>query len=254
MSRADRARSRPTRWVSATTRWCWPSGWVSGSRRRPSWRRTSRWPTSGSTCSARRGRCSRTPARPTAAARTTLAYLRDADGVPQRAAGRAARRRRLRPRASPGCWSSRATRYELYAPARLVRRRDAGRGRRQGGQGGRLPPRPRDPVGAAPRRRHRRVAPADAGRARCRVAVRRRAVRGRPTGRRARRAWRSTRLRCASRCWPTCARCVARATLSDARGGARGRAAGGVASTPRRWRRCWPRCRGSRRAMPGVTW
>ena len=39
----------------------------------------------------------------------------------------------------------------LYAGLREQRRRDPGRHRREGGQGGRLPPRPRLPLGAAPR-------------------------------------------------------------------------------------------------------
>ena len=47
----------------------------------------------------------------------------------------------------------------------------------QGLQGGRLPPRPRQPVGAAPRRRHRRVARPDAGGPGRRVALGRGALR-----------------------------------------------------------------------------
>ncbi len=43
--------------------------------------------------------------------------------------------------------------------AQRVDRPDARGDRREVGEGGRLPPRPRHPVGAAPRRRHRRVAP-----------------------------------------------------------------------------------------------
>ena len=88
--------------------------------------------------------------------------------------------RRLRAARSPGSCSC------LDLPARALRRgcsdvdrRDARRHRRQGGQGGRLPPRPRHPVGAAARRRHRRVAPPHAGALERRLAVRRRAVRHR---------------------------------------------------------------------------
>jgi hypothetical protein len=48
--------------------------------------------------------------------------------------------------------------------------------RRQSCQGGRLSPRPRHAVGAASRRRHRRVTPAHAGRPRRGRSIRRRAV------------------------------------------------------------------------------
>ena len=73
VNRRPRHRWRPTRCGSATTRWCWPSGSASGSPTRRSSRRTSRWPTSASTCSARRAPCSPTPvrSRAPAAARTT---------------------------------------------------------------------------------------------------------------------------------------------------------------------------------------
>ena len=47
---------------------------------------------------------------------------------------------------------------ELYAALTPQHRPDAGGRRRQGGQGGRLPPRPRRPLGGAARRRHRGVA------------------------------------------------------------------------------------------------
>ena len=50
-------------------------------------------------------------------------------------------------------------------------RRAAGRDRRQGGQGVGVPPRPRGTVDGAAGRRHRRVAPADAGRGGRAVAV-----------------------------------------------------------------------------------
>ena len=79
-------------------------------------------------------------------------------------------------------------------------------------QGGRLPPRPRPPVGAAPRRRHRGVARPHAGRARRRVAVGRGALRpvpprpgpgGRRRGGRLRRA-------CASPCCDVSATSYAR--------------------------------------------
>ena len=53
----ERRRRRVRRCGSATTRWSPPSGWPSGAPARPSWRRTSRWPTSPSTSSARPGCC-----------------------------------------------------------------------------------------------------------------------------------------------------------------------------------------------------
>ena len=82
----------------------------------------------------------------------------------------------------------------LHAAARLPGP-GAGRGRRQGRQGADLPPRLRRPLDAAARRRHRRVAPADAGRAGRGVAVPRGAV---PRARTSsagwpRPGWRSTR-------------------------------------------------------------
>ena len=65
----------------------------------------------------------------------------------------------------------------LYAGLRAGADETLAGDRRQGGQGGRLPRRPRRPLGAAARRRHRRVPRPDAGGARRRVALRRRAVR-----------------------------------------------------------------------------
>ena len=53
-----------------------------------------------------------------------------------------------------------AYQFELYTDLQHVDRRDARCDRGQGRQGGRLPPRPRHPVDAAARRRHRGVAPA----------------------------------------------------------------------------------------------
>ncbi len=80
------------------------------------------------------------------------------------AAGRAAERRLRRHHRPPAGVLDLPARA-LPAAGRLARR-DARRRRGQGRQGGRLPPRPRHPVGAAARRRHRGVAPPDAGRAR----------------------------------------------------------------------------------------
>ena len=54
---------RPTSSASATTPWSPRSGWAGGSAARPSWRRTSRWPTSPSTSSARPAACWPTPVR-----------------------------------------------------------------------------------------------------------------------------------------------------------------------------------------------
>ena len=82
--------------------------------------------------------------------------------VPQRAALRA-RQRRLRLHDGAAAGRSRPTSTSCTTRLQHAADDDARRGRRQGGQGGRLPPRPRHPVGAAAGRRHRRVAPADAG-------------------------------------------------------------------------------------------
>ena len=57
-------------------------------------------------------------------------------------------------------------RLAVFTRLRDVPRPGARRDRRQGRQRAGLPPRPRRPLDAAPRRRHRRVAPARAGRAR----------------------------------------------------------------------------------------
>ena len=132
---------------------------------------------------------------------------------------------------------------ELYAALTRSADRDPGRRRRQGGQGGRLPRRPRPPVGAAARRRHRRVPRADAGRARRRVAVRRRAVRrlDRRPGPGGRRRRGRPGQRCASRCWrgstPSSPR--RRSTVPEVAPAVGGGRAG---CTPRSWATCSPRC------------
>ncbi len=54
--------------------------------------------------------------------------------------------------------------YELYSALLDLHRPDAVRAGRQGGQGGRLPPRPRHPMGAPARRRHPGIPRPDAGR------------------------------------------------------------------------------------------
>ena len=108
------------------------------------WRRTSRWPTSRSTCSARPGCCSPGRRRPTRVVpalpagspvppEDALAFFRGRRRVPQRAARRA-RRRRLRARPSCGCccsrpggsrccsgWRPRATRCSPRSPAKGVK-------------------------------------------------------------------------------------------------------------------------------------
>ena len=73
------ARSSTTRSASPTTPWSRPSGWAGGSAALPSSRRTSRWPTSGSTSSARPACCSTYAGEleGAGAAEDDLAYLRD---------------------------------------------------------------------------------------------------------------------------------------------------------------------------------
>ena len=118
-----------------------------------------------------------------------------------------------------------------------LHRRDAGRRRREGRQGGRLPPRPRDDVGAAARRRHRRVARAHAGRPGRRVALRRRSSSTPRTSTRgwSRTAWRSTPRRCAP-AFDERVATVLDAGHADRAPRSRPRpAAGGAACTPRRW-------------------
>ena len=230
-----------------TTRWSPPSGSGSGSPRPRSSRRTSRSATSRSTCSARRARCCPYAGALDDPARTEddLAYLRDE-------------------RSSATCTSSSARtatsrvtmarllilstyQFELYDRAPGLDRPDAGGRRRQGGQGGRLPPRPRHAVGAPARRRHRGVARADAGGARRRVAVRRRALR-RPltsTPRWSRPVSPSTRRGCAP---AFDAGSVGRARRGHAERPADRRPAHRRPSrrcTPRRWATCSPRCSAS---------
>ena len=73
-----------------------------------------------------------------------------------------ARGPRLRASRWPGCWCCRRYLHELYAALSRSTDPTLAGGGREGGQGGRLPPRPRADVGAAARRRHRGVARADA--------------------------------------------------------------------------------------------
>ena len=118
--------------------------------------------------------------------------------VPQRAPRRAAERR-LRAHDRPSA-------ALLDVPARAVRpavrlgRPRHRRRRREGGQGGRLPPRPRARVDAASRRRHRGEPPAHAGGhrrcGRCRRALR---ARRRSRSGSSRRGSRRTRANCARR-------------------------------------------------------
>ena len=140
-------RSSTTSSASPTTPWSPPSGWAGGSAARRSSRRTSRWPTSASTSSARPARCWRYAGELEGAGRgeDDLAYLRDErDFRNVKLVERAADRLRRRHGAAAGLrdLAVRAVRR----PARQ-RRRDPRRGRRQGGQGGRLPPRPRRATG-----------------------------------------------------------------------------------------------------------
>ena len=161
--------------------------------------------------------------------------------VPQRLAGRA-RRRPTSASPWPGCWSSRPTSRELYAALEPQRRPHAGRRRRQGGQGGRLPPRPRRPLGGPARRRHRRVPRPHAGGPRRGVAVRRRAVRRRlDAGARRARASPSTRPRCGRAVLDRIGTVVSEATLSvpDV---APATAAAAAACTPSTSATCSPRC------------
>ena len=157
------------------------SEWMHATRR--SSRRRSRSPTSRSTCSARRGCCWPAPRRPTPTssrapdgrrpADDALAYFRDAEAFRnvRWSSGRTATSPRDRPAAAVLGLAAGAA----GAAARLARP-GARRGGRQGRQGGGLPPRPRRALGGHARRRHRRVAPPDAGRARRRLAGRRRAL------------------------------------------------------------------------------
>ena len=116
---------------------------------------------------------------------------------------------------SRGSSSASVYQFELYSRAQRVDRRDARGDRREGGEGGRLPPRPRRAVDAAPRRRHRRVAPPHDPRGRRHLAVRRRAVprrrrssSGSPRGRRG-----AARRRCAPRSTRSIAAVFAEAEL-----------------------------------------
>ena len=152
----------------------------------------------------------------------------------------------------PGCWSSRRGGWRCSTGWPASRRPGAGGDRRQGRQGGHLPPRVRGAVGGPPGRRHRAVAPAHAGGDRRGVAADRRAVppaRGRaapggagvavdPSTLRAEFDARASTQVLDRPPTPAPAR-PAGAPTADVRL----RAAGATACTPRRWPRSSPRCR-----------
>ena len=129
--------------------------------RAPGSRRTSRSPTSGSTCSGRRGCCSRTPARSRAPAAMRTILPTSATSVTSSTCSWSSLRRRLRLDDCP-------TAAVLELPVGAVRgvaevdRRHARSRRREGREGSRLPPRPCNAVDVAPRRRHRRQPSPDA--------------------------------------------------------------------------------------------
>ncbi len=232
----------------ATTRWCSPSGSASGSPAPRSSRRTSRSANialdllgqARIAADLRRRARGRGPhrGRPRLPARRAR--------VPQRAAGRAARTATSRSRSrGSSCFST----YQLALyDARCATSTDAtlAGDRRQGGQGGRLPPRPRRAVGAAPRRRHRRVATRRMQAALDDdVALRRRAVRRRAIDRGSLAAGvavdpAALRAGVARRTSRPCSR---EATLERARPSPRGPAAAGAACTPSASGTCSPRCR-----------
>ena len=213
-------------------------------------------PTSASTCSARRARCSPTPARSraTAAARTTSPTCATSASSAT-CSSSSGRRRRLRRSRWPGCWSSRRYQAELYAalrgsrPTRPWPASPARRSRRS-------PTTATTPTQwvAAARRRHRRVA-----RAACRP-------RSTPSGR--------TSTSCSTpvdpalvaagiavdprRCAPPCSRgsttVLDEATLTVPEVAPRHRRRSPRACTPRTSATCSPRCSTCTRSHPGATW
>ena len=184
-----------------------------------SWRRRSRWPTSPSTCSARPGCCWHGPAhvdRRRDRDEDALAYLRAEPEFRNVALAE------LPDELDFARAVARLLVFSTWRLALLHRLLDSARpgargGRRQGRQGARLPPRLRRPLGAAARRRHGGVAPADAGRARRRLAATstscsapRTSSAGSP-----RPEWRSTRRRPRDGGRRACStRCSAAATLA----------------------------------------
>ena len=164
--------------VSPTMPWSTRSVWGSGSPAPRRSRRTWRWPTSASTCWARRAHCwpgwASSTARPV---RGRPGLLPRRARVPQRPARRAGVQAGSASR-WPACCGSRPTSASCTprcVPPPTGPRRRGG----QGAQGGRLPPRPRDAVGAAAGGWHAGVPCPDAGGPRRGRAVCRRALRGR---------------------------------------------------------------------------
>ena len=96
----------PTRWRSATTRSSSPSGSASGRRARRRSRRTSPWPTSRSTCSARRVPCSATPVRSRAPAVTRTTWPTCATSASSATCSWSRSRTATSPSRWSGSWSS----------------------------------------------------------------------------------------------------------------------------------------------------
>ena len=142
---------------------------ASGAATRPTSRRTSRWPTSRSTCSARPGCCwpaPRPPTRPSCPAlpegspvpaEDALAFFREAERLPQRPAGRGRATATSRTR-SRGCCCSRPRGSRCSSGWPRTPRPGARRDRGQGRQGADLPPRLRRPLVPHPGPGHRGVA------------------------------------------------------------------------------------------------
>ena len=178
-----------------------------------------------------------------------FAYFRGRGGVPQRAARRGRQRRLRRVRRAPA-----GVRHVAAgaAPApRRIGRPGAGGDRRQGRQGGHLPPRLRGAVGGPPRRRHR------PSRTRGWTPPSARCGRSSPSCSRSTASRTATRSTAASPSIPAdVARRVRRRDRDRAAGGdpARPTRSGrspavprrdATACTRRRWRRCSPSCRAS---------
>ena len=116
----DRARLDVPPRARPTTRWSTPSGWASGSPTPRRSRRTWRSATSASTCSARPGLSTPTPARSTApaAARTTSpCCATSASGATSTSSSRSAA---TSPTRWPGCCGSRPTRSSSTRRCRLA--------------------------------------------------------------------------------------------------------------------------------------
>ena len=248
-------RPRPSRGVRAVARRRRAdprrSSSARGSRALPSSRRTSRSATSPSTCSATPARCCATPARSTAAPRTTS---------PTGATSREFRCAWLFEQPN-GDFAQTIARqlaasvyqFELYSALRASADATLAAIAAKARQGGRLPPRPRRAVDAAPRGRHRRVAATHAARHRRRLAVRRRALPRRAADRSARGAGVAVRPSDA-------ARRLRRGHRRGVRRGASSTVPEGFVSsggrparrsTSRRSATCSPRCRCSRGSIRG---